>query len=290
MSMVDESTGAVGFGANDMVAVVPIPDMVKIMLDQINIYYTQIAAYDEQLGTDGGLSALTKAAITELGDVRANEIVSIVQGLLTSTNPAELLAVTSLIRRALKSSESTIKTYVDANKVEAAALDEATTKTLLEQRKTAVDAANMMRNVVETTNPAWFKENGDVLMPAPTKRRVSAGKRESFKRLKGAFLWTIDGTAVDGNKMADLVKELGGVSSTEIKRQLEAQKGEEFDFGAPPATFSFTFTNGDVDDPEHVTYSITARRLDSDPEDSTDEDDSYEEDDTTPEVEEDPFA
>lgn len=268
-----------------MTMVDELPPMIGIMKAQYDTYVQQVADIDEQTGTDSGL---TKSAVEALGAERVTEITAAVHALLTSTNPAELLGITTVIRRALKATDTTVKAYVEINKPAAVELPAEVQEQLRAQRKAAVDAANLMRNVVATTNPGWAEANLDAVMPALVNRRgAPGGKRESFKRLKGAFLWTIDGTPVDGNKMSDLVRELGnGISSTDIRKQLAEQKGEEFDFAAPPATFTFTVTHGDVDDENHVTYNVNARRLDSDPEDSSDDDESYEEEDNS---DEDPF-
>lgn len=269
-------------------AAVEIPPMIQIMKAQYDTYVAKVAEIDEQTGADSGL---TKQAVDAIGETRVAEITAAIHSLLTSTDPFELLGVSTVIRRALKASDGTVKTYVEANKPAQVELPAELIESLRVARKAAVDAANLMRNVVSTTNAGWAETNLDAFMPALTNKRGVSGGRESFKRLKGAFLWTVDGTPVDGNKMKDLVAELGGVSSTDIKKQLAAQKGEEFDFADPPANFSFTVTHGDVDDPNHVTYNVTAHLSVSDPEDSNDEDDSYEDEDVeTTDVEEDPFS
>lgn len=244
----------------------------------------KVSTYDEKLNTDGGSGALARDAIDAYGN--ADTVTRSVTDLVTVTDPRELLAITALIRKVLRQVEPTVKKYVDENKVEAQELPAEEVTSLRAGRKTAVDAANALRIAASASNPVWAGEgtNLDDMFPQLSNLRgAGPGQRKKSPRLRGSFSWALDGNAIPGTGVADVAKRLG-VSVGDIKEAMMTywteKKGAEFPFGDPPDEFTFTFTTGDVNDPEgHHVYNISAAKLESDVEDTDSEDESFDEPD-----------
>jgi hypothetical protein len=244
----------------------------------------KVSTYDEKLNTDGGSGALARDAIADYGNAEA--VTAAVTNLVTVSDPRELLAVTALIRKALRSVEGQVKKYVDDNKVEVTELPAEEVTALRAGRKTAVDAANALRIAASASNPVWATEgtNLDDMFPQLSNLRgAGPGQRKKSPRLRGSFSWALDGNAIPGTGVADVAKRLG-VSVGDVKEAMmkywQEKRGVEFPFGDPPDEFQFTFTTGDPEDAEgHHDYSVSAAKLESDVEDSDSDDEAFEEPD-----------
>jgi hypothetical protein len=88
------------------------------------------------------------------------------------------------VRRVLKEYEARLDKFVDANITKVDESDKPKPEELEEmrkERKTAVDAMNGIRNLLEGTSPDWFTAEGKRLL-------VNAeGKEEKYENLRGAI-------------------------------------------------------------------------------------------------------
>ncbi len=247
----------------------------------------KIAAADERLNTDGGSGALARDAIAKLDESEASYASNTVEALLEGRSEADLLAIVTLVRRALRKVDSTVKTYVDAHKVEAVELPAEEVVSIRSDRKAAVEAANALRLAAKASDPAFgASPDLDLHFPEFTNLRgAGPGTRTPSPRLRGSFAWAVDGKPVTGEKIADVARKIG-VTGPEIKQALadywhanyKNAAGEPVDFpwADAPDSFEFTYTSGDVNDPDgHQVYRVTAEQRSSD-EDET-EDETFEE-------------
>src|SRR4029077_3609508 len=93
-------------------------------------------------------------------------------------------------------------------------------------RKTAVDAMNGIRGLLEGTAPDWFKTEGNDLLPTKINKRGAVGGRDKLgKRLGGKFQFRVNGTILSENKLSAIVTQLKGKvgSVKEVREAIEAQ-------------------------------------------------------------------
>ena len=274
----------------DTSTTVDVPMLVGMMHEKWKEFAGEIASVDEKLNTDGGKAALARAAIENLPEETVNSITNWTTHTVNGLTGPELLAVTALIRKVLRTVEPTVAAYVEANKTEAAQLSDDEATRLRESRKVLVDQANAMRGAAKASDPAWAETgtNLDELFPTYTNLR-GGGKRVSAPRFKGSFSWVIDGKYV-GDMLPEAAKKLH-IQPTEFKLAMQAyyaEKGVELDFANPPDDIEFIYIKGDVNDPDnHAEYRVTATRKETDADDEDAEDDGTFDEDVAVDVEDD---
>jgi len=265
-------------GSDTEVTDVQLPALVQMLREHWTNFNAQKEALDEKLGSSDGPTAISRAAVASLPSGTEQAVTSAINTLFAGASDGDAAALTYLLRKEMKAFDAKVKAYVDANTSEVPTISDEESAKLREERKQAVADANNLRTAVLTSARPWAEADGnlDKYFPELTNPR-GGGTRKSAPRLKGSFIWSLDGRPIAGDKIEDLAKAVG-VGRTELKIALneywKSTKGTDFPFADAPDSWSFEFTSGDTSDPEgHTVYTINAARRESDTESDDDSDD-----------------
>lgn len=211
-----------------------------------------------------GRKTVIDSLINEAGDTATNFVDD--TKLMLAVIPNRL-GVIAALQRALKSVFAELNEYVEANIPEIVedSLTEERMLVLREQRKAAVDLFNNAYHLASSIAPGAT----ELAKYAPIKhlRGRIGGTGAKGPRLKGSFVFSVDGVPVDGHRLTDVAKA-AEVTVTELRDAI-SQHVPDFDYKMPPSQFAFVVNNKNV----VATESITDAEPDDDDDDVAEDDD-----------------
>jgi hypothetical protein len=249
----------------------------------------------ESFGRTKLLNTRFEAANPDMTDKKANNpVATSIRNALSAEglSDEQFAGLYETVRRVLKEYDKRLDTFVDANITKVDESDKPKEAELVEfrkERKIHVDNMNGIRNLLEGTDPDWFKAVGVSILgkeKIDNLRGAVGDRAKTGKRLGGTFQFTV--TDPEGTETAITERKLSAVQTHlkkfvknvgELWKAIEEQN-PNFDRANPPDRFEFTvsghkivankMTDETSDDDDESTEDINELTLDLSDDDPAD--------------------
>jgi hypothetical protein len=237
---------------------------------------------DEKMDVESfGKTKLLNSVFNNVGALEdeKNPLAKIIHGFMKSEavqTDEQFVGFYETIRRILKPYENRVNEFVKNNVTTIPESEKPKPHEIEEmrkERKTAVDAMNGIRGLLEATAKVWFDDQGSTLLNVMENKRGAVGKRGTLGPRLPKYQFKVNGTILSDNKLSAIVTFLKS-KVKDVKEVREAIKAQlpNFDFENPPREFEFNIAGA------HVVAEMLV-------DDSPDEDDNDDGDEENEELE-----